>query len=161
MPNLQMLSDEDLISRAHQWRRSALYGASGAREHARACEGELRRRLASSNETQFQNSGVRPAQARVGSLMESAIPCLPAVAGNFLLATADASNDASAKALSELLANVRSLLKMDIAFVSEFVDGHRVFREVSSRRRRRRYCERPHRFLSTQAASVGIFSDDV
>lgn len=64
--------------------------------------------------------------------MESAIPGLPAVAGNFLLATADASNGASTKALSELLANVRALLKMDIAFVSEFVDGHRVFREVSS-----------------------------
>ena len=50
----------------------------------------------------------------------------------FLVATADSNTDRSAKALSQLLSNMRCLLQMDIAFVSEFVEGRRIFRLVDS-----------------------------
>lgn len=51
---------------------------------------------------------------------------------DFLVATADSANDGSAEALSQLLSSMRDLLEMDIAFVSEFVQGRRVFRLVDA-----------------------------
>lgn len=50
----------------------------------------------------------------------------------FVVATADSSTDRSAEALSQLLLNMRCLLQMDIAFVSEFAEGRRIFRFVDA-----------------------------
>jgi GAF domain-containing protein len=57
---------------------------------------------------------------------------LSAITSRYLVATADASSEAAAKALSDLLRNARVLLEMDIAFVSEFSSGRRVFRHVDA-----------------------------
>lgn len=56
---------------------------------------------------------------------------LSAVASNLLVVTAEA-HDQRAGAVGEVLAMVRNVLKMDVVFVAEFVDGHRVFRHVDA-----------------------------
>lgn len=48
----------------------------------------------------------------------------------FVVATSDASSNISAQTVSDSLRDARTLLDMDIAFVSEFVEGKRVFRYV-------------------------------
>ncbi len=53
-----------------------------------------------------------------------------------LVATADASDELLDSAVSEVLALLRDRLKMDVVFVSEFVDGERVFRYVDAERDR-------------------------
>jgi GAF domain-containing protein len=53
-----------------------------------------------------------------------------------LVATADASDELLDGAVSEVLALLRERLKMDVVFVSEFVDGERVFRYVDTERDR-------------------------
>jgi GAF domain-containing protein len=52
--------------------------------------------------------------------------------GALLFATSDTTSHDSAKTLTELLRNVRCLLQMDIAFVSEFVKGRRLFKYVDA-----------------------------
>lgn len=47
---------------------------------------------------------------------------------DMLIATADASDELIDKAVSQTLLLLRQRLKMDVVFVSEFVDGKRVFR---------------------------------
>ena len=49
-----------------------------------------------------------------------------------LVATADASDELLDDAVTEVLALLRDRLKMDVVFVSEFVDGQRVFRYVDA-----------------------------
>lgn len=49
-----------------------------------------------------------------------------------LVATADASDELLDTAVSEVLALLRDRLKMDVVFVSEFVNGERVFRYVDA-----------------------------
>ena len=49
-----------------------------------------------------------------------------------LVATADASDELLDSAVSEVLVLLRERLKMDVVFVSEFVDGERVFRYVDA-----------------------------
>ena len=48
----------------------------------------------------------------------------------FVVATSDASNNFMASSVSELLRDARTLLDMDIAFVSEFSEGQRFIRRV-------------------------------
>lgn len=48
----------------------------------------------------------------------------------FVVATSDASNSLLASTVSALLRDARTLLDMDIAFVSEFDQGHRFIRGV-------------------------------
>jgi GAF domain-containing protein len=50
----------------------------------------------------------------------------------FLVATSDISSDSTTESVSELLRHARTLLNMEIAFVSEFVHGWRVFRHVEA-----------------------------
>lgn len=49
-----------------------------------------------------------------------------------LVATADASDELLDSKVSEVLALLKDRLKMDVVFVSEFVDGERVFRYVDA-----------------------------
>lgn len=49
-----------------------------------------------------------------------------------LVATADASDELIDEAVTDTLALLRERLKMDVVFVSEFVDGKRVFRYVDA-----------------------------
>ena len=49
-----------------------------------------------------------------------------------LVATADGSDDLIDSAVSEILQLLRQRLAMDVVFISEFVDGQRVFRYVDS-----------------------------
>ena len=49
-----------------------------------------------------------------------------------LVATADGSDDLIDSAVTEMLQLLRQRLAMDVVFVSEFVDGQRVFRYVDS-----------------------------
>ena len=49
-----------------------------------------------------------------------------------LVATAEASDELLDSAVSEVLALLRDRLKMDVVFVSEFIDGERVFRYVDA-----------------------------
>lgn len=49
-----------------------------------------------------------------------------------LVATADGSDDLIDNAVTEMLQLLRQRLAMDVVFVSEFVDGQRVFRYVDS-----------------------------
>jgi len=52
------------------------------------------------------------------------------VQAQFATATADGSSDERLVTLSALLGKVREQLRMDVVFVSEFLDGLRVFRHV-------------------------------
>ena len=49
-----------------------------------------------------------------------------------LVATADASDELIDRAVSDMLLLLRKRLAMDVVFVSEFVDGRRVFRYVDA-----------------------------
>ena len=49
-----------------------------------------------------------------------------------LVATADASDELIDSAVSDMLLLLRERLKMDVVFVSEFIDGQRVFRYVDT-----------------------------
>ncbi len=55
---------------------------------------------------------------------------LVAAASNLLVATADGADQGIDWGVPEVLGMLRHVLKMDVVFVSEFVDGHRVFRHV-------------------------------
>ena len=48
----------------------------------------------------------------------------------FVVATSDASSNSMALTITSLLRDARTLLEMDIAFVSEFAEGHRFIRQV-------------------------------
>lgn len=50
----------------------------------------------------------------------------------FVVATSDASSNIMASTVSVLLRDARTLLDMDIAFVSEFSQGHRFIRRVDN-----------------------------
>ena len=58
------------------------------------------------------------------------------IVSEMLVATADASDELLDNAVSEILALLRERLKMDVVFVSEFVDGERIFRYVDATRDR-------------------------
>lgn len=49
-----------------------------------------------------------------------------------LVATADSSDELVDKSVSEVLRLLRERMKMDVVFVSEFTEGQRVFRHVST-----------------------------
>lgn len=50
--------------------------------------------------------------------------------GRIAVATSDAADEALSQVIPALLATVRAELGMDVAFVSQFIDGKRVFRYV-------------------------------
>lgn len=58
---------------------------------------------------------------------------LATVEKEFVVATADGSDEQRLAALTRLLRKVREALHMDVVFVSEFVHGRRVFRHVDAR----------------------------
>lgn len=60
---------------------------------------------------------------------------LDRIASAFLVFTADSASDASSASLAGLLKDVRELLQMDIAFVTEFVAGRTVIRELDCAKR--------------------------
>lgn len=49
-----------------------------------------------------------------------------------LVATADQSDEQLDRTITDVLRMLRERLKMDVVFVSEFVDGRRVFRQVAA-----------------------------
>ena len=51
---------------------------------------------------------------------------------DMMVATADQSDDQLDRTITEVLRTLRERLQMDVVFVSEFVDGRRVFRQVSA-----------------------------
>ncbi|MDM0045080.1 GAF domain-containing protein [Variovorax dokdonensis] len=51
---------------------------------------------------------------------------------DLLVATPDQSDDLISNAVPEVLRQLREHLRMDVVFVSEFVDGRRVFRRVDT-----------------------------
>lgn len=57
---------------------------------------------------------------------------LASIEREFVLATADGTDDSALRAISRLLQRVRESWRMDVAFVSEFTGGRRVFRHVDS-----------------------------
>lgn len=57
-------------------------------------------------------------------------PHFIALEREYVVATADGAEDARLSRLSELLEKVREQLKMDVVFVSQFLDGDRVLRWV-------------------------------
>lgn len=74
-------------------------------------------------------------RARTGEGLESIVrhlQALPRAASpsELLIATADDADQQLESAIPALLATVKSTLDMDVVFVSEFLDGRRVFRHV-------------------------------
>lgn len=136
MPLSQDLTDDALIAQTHELRRQALQGSSRAHALARAHEVELRGRLKRiifddlGETTRDDRSAV--ADSREDPDGEVRLQALSTITSRYLVATADAASNAAANALSELLKNVRTLLAMDIAFVSEFSNGRRIFRHVDA-----------------------------
>lgn len=61
------------------------------------------------------------------------IPGLTTVVHDFMVSTADGDSDGDEQALADLLRKVREILDLDVAFVSEFIDGKRVFKTVDSK----------------------------
>jgi len=124
MPDAHRLTDQELISTAQQLRHKAL---QGSRTHAEASlhEAELRKRLVV--ETFAEPSLTRPPKARVERGLD--LLALTAITSQFIIATADSTTQ-SDRALRDLLHNMRVLLEMDIAFVAEFVEGQKVFRQL-------------------------------
>jgi GAF domain-containing protein len=122
MPDLRPLTDQELIDASHRLRRSALSGSTRALGEARRHESELRRRFGQLDPV-APGDGWRPS----ASPPESAT--LAAAAERFIIATADAATQ-SAETLRDLLHNLRVLLDMDIAFVAEFVDGQKIYRDL-------------------------------
>ena len=51
------------------------------------------------------------------------------------VATADGANGEQLEPLTSLRADVRRLLRMDVVFVSQFLDGRRYFRHVEAQER--------------------------
>lgn len=51
---------------------------------------------------------------------------------DLMVATADHTDESLDSTVSEVLRTLRDRLNMDVVFVSEFVDGRRVFRQVSA-----------------------------
>lgn len=49
-----------------------------------------------------------------------------------MVATADHTDESLDHTVSEVLRSVHDRLKMNVVFVSEFVDGRRVFRQLSA-----------------------------
>ncbi|RZI54588.1 MAG: GAF domain-containing protein [Pseudomonas sp.] len=126
MPDLRPLYDQELINTSHHLRRVALRGSSNALAEARRHEAELRRRF---KEVDRKAWGFEGAVMK-GQAKPSPEPItMTAAAEKFIIATADTATQ-SGEALRDLLHNLRALLKMDIAFVAEFVDGKKIYREL-------------------------------
>jgi hypothetical protein len=126
MPQSRHLSDQELIDLAHHWRRLALGGDKNATVEANRHETELRRRLGdTSNSTSPAGKGGGAVEAPKVSDTAN----VSDITDKFLIATADASTQSDG-ALRDLLRNLRVLLEMDIAFVAEFVEGQKIFRQI-------------------------------
>lgn len=126
MPNLRPLTDKELIDTSHHLRRKALGGSGEMLAEAKRHEAELRRRFGDADQEMW-NAISKPQQVR-GTLMSEPLT-LTEAAGEYVVATADAATQ-SGEALRDLLHNMRVILEMDIAFVAEFVDGKKVYRQV-------------------------------
>lgn len=135
MPHAHDLTDQTLILQAHQFRRQALQGSSKARSLAHEHEAKLRKRLkntvsdAEANPTELLS--VPSNSCRKATNNESSV-INPETSSKFVIATSDMSSSKTAHGISGLLRNVRELLDMDIAFVSEFAGGRRIFRHVDA-----------------------------
>jgi GAF domain-containing protein len=126
MPDLRLLSDQELIDTSHHLRRVALSGSSIALAEARRHEAELRARFL---EVDHLTSSFSEPQAKAQPSLELEPMLLAAAAETYIIATADTATR-SGQALRDLLHNLRVLLKMDIAFVAELVDGKKIYREL-------------------------------
>jgi GAF domain-containing protein len=51
---------------------------------------------------------------------------------DLMVATADHSDESLDRTITDVLSTLRDRLKMDVVFVSEFVDGKRVFRQIAA-----------------------------
>jgi GAF domain-containing protein len=124
--NTQDLSDHELVNVSHQWRRLAMQGSNKAVEQARLHEAELRRRFGEVDRSMWPSGNV----GHKGNGTTASEPMtITEAANNFIIATADSATR-SAEALRELLHNLRVLLKMDIAFVAEFIDTKKIYRHI-------------------------------
>lgn len=128
MLNTHNLSDQQLINVSHHWRRLALQGSNKAIEQARRHEAALRRRLGEVDHSTWPN-GKGDVSGQLKASMNDESMTITEAANNFIIATADSATQ-SAEALRELLHNLRVLLKMDIAFVAEFVDQKKIYRYI-------------------------------
>ena len=67
-----------------------------------------------------------------GDLQKSGSNVFATLASELLVATSESADPRIDKAVGEVLTMLRQLMKMDAAFVAEFVDGQRVFRHVDA-----------------------------
>jgi len=131
MPNHRPLSDQELIDVSHHWRRLALTGTPGAVAEARRYETELRRRFGTLDLA--ASAGDRPDRQPATPSGSAPWPATPSSTDRTDGDTGDVAARVatrSAEALHELLHNLRVLLAMDIVFVTEFVDGHKIYRHI-------------------------------
>lgn len=126
MPDLRPLSDQELINASHHLRRTALNGSNAALAEARRHEAELRRRFLGVDHNDWHLPEKR---TNAQSQLDPEPALLTAAAEKYIIATADTATQ-SGQALRDLLHNLRVLLKMDIAFVAELVDGKKTYREL-------------------------------
>lgn len=126
MPDLRPLSDQELINTSHQLRREVMYGSSAALAEARRHEAELRRRFATVDMT---TSHISQNQFEFRAQAAPEPATLVAATRKYIIATADAATQSGA-ALRILLHDLRMILKMDIAFVAELIDGQKIYREI-------------------------------
>jgi GAF domain-containing protein len=136
MPLFHDLTDEALITQTHELRWQALQGSPSAhalsREHQVELRGGLKRSTFDGLDQPTKDDCLAMADSQEKPDDEVRLQALSTITARYLVATADAASNTAASALSELLRNVRTLLAMDIAFVSEFSDGRRIFRHVDA-----------------------------
>ncbi|RYZ87888.1 MAG: GAF domain-containing protein [Proteobacteria bacterium] len=126
MPKLRSLTDQELIDTAHHLRRTALGASSEMLSEALRHEAELRRRFSEADQGLWNSAyGQQAAQAKPPTEPLT----LTEAAEKYIIATADTATK-SGEALRDLLHNMRVLLEMDIAFVAEFVNGKKIYREL-------------------------------
>ena len=107
-------------------------------------EAELRRRFSDADQGLWSSANGQQA-ARERPTTEPLT--LTEAAERYIIATADTATK-SGEAMHDLLHNMRLLLEMDIAFVAEFVDGKKVYRELD--------CSSDSKVLVTPGASAPL-----
>lgn len=135
MQNAQDLTDQALIFQANQFSRQVLQGDSRFRSLAHEHEAELRKRLentGSDAQTSSTASWGMPSNCYQAVTNDESPATDPEPFSKFVIATSDMSSSRTTRAVSSLLRNARELLEMDIAFVSEFAEGRRIFRHVDA-----------------------------
>ena len=127
MPRAEDLSDQELIAASQDLRRRALQG-DDTQVEARRHEIALRRRL---KVVDPLAASLTPRATAADTAQDLELAMLSSITRKYTIATADLTTQ-SDRVLRDLLHNVRVLLAMDIAFVAEFVDGQKVFRQLDA-----------------------------